>query len=393
MLKKTENSDIKKVERFNSEEEVFTLSREDVIDLAFYNFQNALTACFITDPDLKVQKLNPIFISTFPNIQNIQNIRGLNLIDIFEEIKIPKHQILEFQHKIEIKKKVIISPIRIIIEESTRYFSLYGTAAEFKGIKELRGFQGQLIDITNKILLKKQQENVIYQIQHDMKNRISGILLGSNFLLEELNEFQKEEKQLSNSEYLDDLKIALPVIQENSRFLYQMVLQMLDLRKLQVGKLSLNLSHFSFKELLDKIISNSNILNKKFEKIVDVEVHATEDIQVEADYNQIIRVVENFHSNALKYTTDYVHWSFTKQGSDLIVSVRDNGIGIPKIYFDRIFDPFFQVPGLEKQGSTGLGLDSSKALIKMHKGKVWVSSEGEGKGAEFFFQIPITQTV
>jgi signal transduction histidine kinase len=68
--------------------------------------------------------------------------------------------------------------------------------------------------------------------------------------------------------------------------------------------------------------------------------------------------------------------------------VEDNGDGISDEYLEKIFLPFFQVPGSEKKDSTGLGLDSVRELVKLHGGKTWAESKGPGTGSKFIVQIP-----
>jgi signal transduction histidine kinase len=107
-------------------------------------------------------------------------------------------------------------------------------------------------------------------------------------------------------------------------------------------------------------------------------------------------VMFNLLSNAAKFTPDggAIAVEARRKGKELVISVADTGIGIAPEHQGRIFEEFYQVRGSmrDRVPGTGLGLSLVKQLVDMHGGRVWVESEGEGKGSRFSFSLPIWLT-
>lgn len=318
------------------------------------------------------------------------NPEGKPLEEIFKDIGIPDENIADFKKQLKESGWVRIPQIKIMTEGGIQYFSLFSTFTDYKNVSALSGLQGQFIDRTQEILLEKQQERMASQIRHDMKNRISATLMGSDAVLQEWK-FLKPNMSLpeETKEFYENLEITLAEIKANSTYLSNLVRQMLDISKLQSGKLSLRPGNFNVKDALRQVVSAL----RAQQETRQIEVLIVGDpLNVEADFVQLSRVLENYHSNALKYTKSKVVWHIEKENDQLLVWVQDDGEGIAVENLTRIFDPFFQVAGKEKEGSTGLGLDSVKELVKLHKGQTWAESDGPGLGSRFFVKIPLTQT-
>ena len=101
----------------------------------------------------------------------------------------------------------------------------------------------------------------------------------------------------------------------------------------------------------------------------------------------------NLLSNAAKFTPDggAIRVEGRKEGKELIISVSDTGIGIAPKELERVFEEFYQTTGgiKDKTPGTGLGLSLTRNIVEMHGGRVWVESEGPGKGSRFTFTLPI----
>jgi signal transduction histidine kinase len=109
-----------------------------------------------------------------------------------------------------------------------------------------------------------------------------------------------------------------------------------------------------------------------------------------ADRGQMIQVLTNLMSNAIKYrseATPHIHVAAVHKGSEFIFSVKDNGIGIDPQYHDRIFLMFQRLHTTDEYPGTGIGLAIVRKIIELHGGRIWVESE-EGGGATFFFTVP-----
>ena len=359
-----------------------------LLDLSFYNFKNAITACYFADCDFKVNKVNETFMTFFSD-KNKEEIEGKHLTDVLSIIGVNQDTIEVFMSQLDQKGWVTIPQIEVVSNGETRYFSLFSTFTEQKGIKTLSGIQGQFIDRTKEVLLKKRQESLASQIRHDMKNRISASLMGSDAVIQEWEMLKPKIKTADKMKYFfENMEETLKEIYTNSDYLSNLVLQMLDVSKLQDGQLSLKVSKFDIKEALSQVISALKPQQEERKIVVSME---TESFEIEADFVQLSRVLENYHSNGIKYAKSKLDWKIQKtDDNQLLIVLQDDGEGIPQEYIKRIFDPFFQVPGKEKKGSTGLGLDSVNDLVKLHNGITWAESEGPGKGSQFCLKIPIT---
>ena len=129
---------------------------------------------------------------------------------------------------------------------------------------------------------------------------------------------------------------------------------------------------------------------KAEEKKQSITFQGPETLCVKLDPTQLHRVVENYLSNAIRYSGDggSIEVLLEKRENELVVQVRDSGRGIPQEELENIFLPFYRA-GEKVEGSTGLGLSIVKGIVEAHKGRCWAESEGEGKGSRFFFTLPM----
>ncbi|OGP90485.1 MAG: hypothetical protein A2031_00235 [Deltaproteobacteria bacterium RBG_19FT_COMBO_43_11] len=246
-------------------------------------------------------------------------------------------------------------------------------------------------------------------ISHELRTPLHAIIgfsdLLNNHYLGELNEKQKD---------------SVKDINTSGKHLLSIINDLLDISKMEAGKMDLDISKTNLKMLLENSL---NIFGKLAEEngtklLTDID-DCPETIQ--ADERMIRQVLYNLLSNAIKFTPEggtvrlsahYLtrsnyHW-LTRKGEVLSspifnddkkrdyehlvnISVTDSGIGLKKENMKLIFKPFVQVDGSKSRRyqGTGLGLSLSKQFIELHKGCIWVESEGENKGCTFHFVIPV----
>ena len=175
--------------------------------------------------------------------------------------------------------------------------------------------------------------------------------------------------------------------------LLSLINDILDLSKIEAGKLELALSEFSFPKLIESI----KVLLKElaFKGNITMNSRIAPEISViKADERKIKQIMYNLLSNAIKFTPEggKVDIEADIKDKELRVSVADTGIGIKEEDMDRLFGAFLQIESeyTQKHGGTGLGLILAKALVQLHHGKIWVESEF-GKGSTFTFTIPFNK--
>jgi signal transduction histidine kinase len=173
--------------------------------------------------------------------------------------------------------------------------------------------------------------------------------------------------------------------------LLSLINDILDLSKIEAGKIELALSEFSFPKLIEGI---KTILKElAFRKQITIESYIAPEVAViKADERKIKQIMYNLLSNAIKFTPDggKVEVRTDIKDKGLRVSVADTGIGIKQEDIGKLFEPFEQIKNEKTQEyeGSGLGLALTKNLVQLHGGKIWIESEF-GNGSTFTFTIPL----
>ena len=167
---------------------------------------------------------------------------------------------------------------------------------------------------------------------------------------------------------------------------------LLDVSRISRGKLELRKERVELAAVLNNAVETSRPLIESSGHELTVSV-PPEPIFVDADVTRLAQVFANLLNNAAKYSERGGHIWLTaeRQGSDVVVSVKDTGVGIPPDMLPKIFEMFTQVDrSLERsQGGLGIGLTLVKRLVEMHGGSVEARSEGHGRGSEFVVRLPV----
>jgi len=229
--------------------------------------------------------------------------------------------------------------------------------------------------------LEHMREDLINMIIHDLKGPLGEIMANLDLL-----SYGKLESH--DREYLDT---AI----QGSENLLRMILNLLDVRRMEESKLKVHCEEFDVSEVIGEVIKKHKTMIKQ--KEVEVKVVIDEKISTWiADRSLIERVLSNLLTNAIGYSHREgkveIISTYHQSTQQLRVEVKDNGKGIPQEFHQRIFEKFSQVDSshADKKHSTGLGLTFCKMAVKAHQGKIWVESE-EGKGSKFIFLLPLRQ--
>jgi signal transduction histidine kinase len=185
------------------------------------------------------------------------------------------------------------------------------------------------------------------------------------------------------------LKEPLTDIQTNGKHLLRLINDVLDLSKIEAGRMELMLAEYSMQDVVE--IVRSSLQSLALEKGLEFVATAQDDLPlVYGDGKRITQCLMNLVGNALKFSkSGRITLSVESQGDNLLCRVSDTGIGIPKEELENIFTEFQQLDTAitREYSGTGLGLNITKKFVEMHGGRIWVDSE-LGKGSTFFFSIP-----
>jgi len=266
-------------------------------------------------------------------------------------------------------------PFKIVVEGKENYFTKEVVELQHEDQKA-----GQVIVLKNITPFKEldvAKTNFIATVSHELKTPLAS----SDFSLKLLEDervgiLTPEQKELVQS-LKDDNKRLLRILSE-----------LLDMSQVESGKIQLTLATVHPMELIDKAIDS--LQNAAKQKNVSIQKQAAESIPaIKADADKTTWVLNNFLTNAIRYSNNYakVIINVQQQENKVQFSVQDFGKGIQPQYLGRIFDRYFQVPGT-KEG-TGLGLAICKEFIEAQGGGIHVSSD-PGKGSTFSFWLPVS---
>lgn len=239
------------------------------------------------------------------------------------------------------------------------------------------------VAMSNAQVANQAKSDFLASMSHELRTPLTSILGLSEVLQEEyFGKLNSKQKQ-----YLND-------IQESGQHLLLLINDILDIAKIEAGKMELELGLVVVKELLE----NSLIMIKekagKHNIKLDVDLAPEiKGLKIQADERKLKQIIFNLLSNAAKFTPDggRIQLGASCEDEKLAVAVTDTGIGISVEKQERVFQEFYQVEaGLkDKTPGTGLGLPLSRKMVEMHGGEIWCESEGEGKGSRFVFTIPL----
>jgi signal transduction histidine kinase len=188
------------------------------------------------------------------------------------------------------------------------------------------------------------------------------------------------EKQ---TEYIGDINTS-------GHHLLSMINDLLDLSKIESGKMELNKQAFIVQNAIDEAVSLIKPLADRKKIVLKTNV-GTKEVKIKADKQKFLQIIHNLLGNSIKFTNEggNILLSLKKRTGLVEISVQDDGIGIPSEYHEKIFEKFRQVDNAitRKTGNTGLGLTITRELIELHGGKIRVESE-EGNGATFIVTLP-----
>lgn len=237
-----------------------------------------------------------------------------------------------------------------------------------------------LQDITKSKEIDKMKTEFIATVSHEFKTPLTSIGMSVDLL--------SADKDINSNPMHKDL---IRIIKEEKERMVYLIKDLLDLSKIETGKGQIKLENCKLKSILENSIEDLKNYCDEQEAEVILE-NIDENLSVYADPSKISLVIKNLISNAVKYRKENVKpkilIDIIKKSNNVIVSVKDNGRGIPQDYLEKIFEKFIQVKVSNdgKIEGTGLGLSICKGIIKAHNGEIWVESTVD-KGSTFYFSL------
>jgi len=344
--------------------------------------------CFI-DNNLNFIRVNKQFADIFNSL--IDDMIGRNIIDTLPTLSLIFEEIC---NKIKTSNTSIIrKDISYDDSEYTpkRFFNeIWYPTSDING--KLSGIGIVIQEITNlkhiDALLKADdhKNTFLATLSHELRNPLSAIR-NALYLLENYN--------ISDENIIKQNKLAINIASERADHMIQLINGLIDLTRINQGKIELNITYFSLVAVLQKIILEVKITFKEKEQTLEIRT-PKEPLVIHADYLRIYQIFSNVLDNACKYTQPggtITLDAFIKD-SQAVVIITDNGIGIESDHLESIFDIFSQVT-INNQPSLsgiGIGLSLCKKLIYLHKGKIQALSKGLGQGSQFIITLPLEST-
>ena len=292
-------------------------------------------------------------------------------------------ELLEIEDEYELRDLITQVPELMIDSQDANgeYLSL---RVRFALVRRESGFISGLVavlhDTTEQEKEERERRLFVSNVSHELRTPLTSV----KSYLEAL-----DEGALSEPVAPDFIKVSLD---ETNRMM-RMVTDLLHLSRIDNATSYLDVELINFTAFITFILNRFDKMRgsdeeKKYELVRDYPITS---VWIEIDTDKMTQVIDNILNNAIKYSPDGGKITVTMKTTDdqMILSISDQGLGIPKQDLPRIFDRFYRVDRARSraQGGTGLGLSIAKEIIKQHKGFIWAKSE-YGKGSTFTIVLP-----
>ena len=292
-------------------------------------------------------------------------------------------ELLKIEDEYELRDLITQSPELMIYSQNVNgeYISL---RVRFALIRRESGFISGLVavlhDTTEQDKEERERRLFVSNVSHELRTPLTSV----KSYLEALN-----EGALTEPVAPDFIKVSLD---ETNRMM-RMVTDLLHLSRIDNATSHLDVELINFTAFITFILNRFDKMKsqdeeKKYELVRDYPITS---VWIEIDTDKMTQVIDNILNNAIKYSPDGGKITVSMKTTDdqMILSISDQGLGIPKQDLPKIFDRFYRVDRARSraQGGTGLGLAIAKEIIKQHKGFIWAKSE-YGKGSTFTIVLP-----
>ena len=249
-------------------------------------------------------------------------------------------------------------------------------------LQNARLYVEQSTTLTKLRELDRLKNSFLANMSHELRTPLNSILGFADVMLEELD-----------GPLTENMTTDLGLIQKNGQHLLHLINDVLDMAKIESGRMNLNPEQFFVHDLLEEVTSITSTLASEKNISLFTEQDSDATVQIFADRTRLRQVMINLVNNAIKFTDQGKIRLWTGRTDGMItIRIKDSGMGIPPDKLEDIFQEFTQVDTstTRKVGGTGLGLPISRKLIEMHGGRLWAESTGiPGEGSTFFVELPV----
>ncbi|SFV39625.1 cell wall metabolism sensor histidine kinase WalK [Ligilactobacillus acidipiscis] len=315
----------------------------------------------------------------FLNVDSVDQVKGLSILDVLDiREDYTLRDLLENQDTIYLDMSAQGRD-----QVLNAYFSLIQRESGF-----ISGLVCVLHDITEQQKIDHDRKQFVSNVSHELRTPLTSL----RSYIEALNDGAWKDPEVAPS--------FLKVTQDETDRMIRMINDLLSLSRMDSGTAKLELELVNLNELFTYILDRFDMMIKnetgegheKRPKNYSIKREFTQrDLWVEIDPDKFIQVIDNIMNNAIKYSPDggVITCRLVETHDHVLLSISDQGLGIPKKDLGRIFDRFFRVDKARSraQGGTGLGLAISREVIEMHNGRIWVESL-EGKGSTLYITLP-----
>ncbi len=218
------------------------------------------------------------------------------------------------------------------------------------------------------------RENFISVVSHELRGPIS-VLMGYSELLPLWDRLPPARREL-----------ALRAIGDQARLMNRLIGDLLDTSRIQTGRFTVEKAPVDLAELAHRVVAAQQAAARNHR----IHLVAPPELRLEADEARLLQVLTNLVSNAIKYSPEgsEIGVQVENRGGEALVSVRDQGIGIPPEQMPQLFRPYSRLFRERSVKGIGLGLYITKGIIEAHGGRIWAESPGPGQGTTFYFTLP-----
>jgi two-component system CheB/CheR fusion protein len=346
-----------------------------------------------TDDAIIGEDLNGIVTSWNVGAQNLYGYTAEEAIGRHVSFLVPSHrdaEVSEYLNHIKNGESVrTLETVRLRRDGKQLFVSLTISAVR-DALDQVIGISKIARDVTERVEVEaklrdqaKQRDMFLAMLSHELRNPLSAVLTASRYLSDE------RAAQANHPR-------AIATIQRQASMMACLLDDLLDVSRVSLGKIELSLSTFNLVDLVESIRETtlpeitSHQAKLRFEILED-------ELYVLADWARLIQVHVNLIHNAAKYSPPGSPIFVTMQADNgfALVTVRDEGSGIPADFLPRIFEPFVQSDETldRSEGGLGVGLTLVKSLLELHQGTIEAFSDGRDSGSTFVLRIPLANPI